>query len=95
MIILPGEKGYFIIMKRHKKHADLKRRNFGEMASHEIAILGTKCDLIQQLVKNISIRLDGKYKLAYADASHSQDFAAPLIDSYTFHGSGSLNNDIS
>ena len=82
-------------MNRHKKHADLKRRNFGEMASHEIAILGTKCDLIQQLVMNISIRLDGKFKLAYADASHRQDFTAPLIDSYTFHKSGSLNSDVS
>lgn len=95
MIIRPGEKGNFIIMKRHKKHADLTRRKFGEMASHEIAILGTKCDLIQELVKRISIRLDGKFKIAYADASHSQSVTQPLIDSYTFHKSGSLSSEVS
>lgn len=82
-------------MKRHKKHADLKRRKFGEMASHEIAVLGTKCDLIQKLVSNISIRLEGKFKIAYADASHSQSVSQPLIDSYTFHDSGRLNSEVS
>lgn len=95
MIILPDEKGNFIIMKRHKKHADLTRRNFGEIASHEIAILGTKCDLIQELVKNISERLGGRCKIAYADASHSQSVNQPLMDSYTFHKSGSLINEVS
>jgi molybdopterin-guanine dinucleotide biosynthesis protein A len=81
-------------MKRHKKHADLQRRNFGHMASHEIAILGTKCDLIKALVQKISIKLDHKFKIAYADASHNQDKTIPSIDNYTFHASGSLNTEL-
>jgi molybdopterin-guanine dinucleotide biosynthesis protein A len=81
-------------MKRHKKHADLQRRNFGHMASHEIAILGTKCDLIKALVQKISIKLDHKFKIAYADASHNQDKALPSIDNFTFHTSGSLNTEL-
>lgn len=82
-------------MKRHKKHADLTRRKFGEMANHEIAVLGTKCDLIQELVYNISVRLNGKFKIAYADASHSQSVTEPIMDGYTFHKSGSLDCTVS
>jgi len=95
LIIIPDKKGNSIIMKRHKKHADLTRRVYGEMASHEIAILGTKCNIIEKLVNNISARLDGKFKLAYADASHSQSVTQPLMDSYTFHKTGSLTSEVS
>lgn len=83
----------FNIMKKHTKHAKLTRRNFGHMAPFEISILGTKCSIIKELVKEVSKKIDSKYKLAYADASHNKDTIAPNYDEYTFHHSGSLKVD--
>ena len=80
-------------MKKHTKHAKLTRRNFGHMAPFEISILGTKCSIIKELVKEVSKKIDQKYNLAYADASHNKDTTAPHYAEYTFHHSGSLNVD--
>ena len=80
-------------MKKHTKHAKLTRRNIGHMAPFEISILGTKCSIIKELVKEVSKRIDTKYNLAYADASHNKDTLAPNYDEYTFHHSGSLKVD--
>lgn len=77
-------------MEKHSKHAKLTRRNIGEMAPFEIAIVGTKCSIIKELVKEISIKIDQKFKIAYADASHSKETLAPKYDEYTFHHSGDL-----
>ncbi len=77
-------------MKKHTKHAKLTRRNFGQMAPFEIAILGTKCSIIKELVKEVSIKIDGKFKVGYADASHNKETIAPDYDEFTFHHSGDL-----
>lgn len=79
-------------MKKHEKHAKLSRRNFGQLAPFEIAILGTKCSIIKELVREISIKINDRYKVAYADASHDKETQAPLFDDFTFHHSGNLNN---
>lgn len=77
-------------MEKHRKHAKLNRRDLGNFAALEIAILGAKCSLIQNLADNISASLDGKVKIAYVDASHNSELEPPKMDSYTFHSSGDL-----
>ena len=52
-------------MEKHRKHAKLNRRDLGNFAALEIAMLGAKCSLIQNLADNISASLDEKVKIAY------------------------------
>ena len=79
-------------MKKHVKHAALSRRNFGQMAPFELAVLGTKCSIIRELVKEVSLSIQGRFKVAYADASHDEETLPPVFDEYTFHNSGDLAN---
>ena len=79
-------------MKEHVKHAKLTKRNFGQMAPFELAILGTKCSIIKELVKEVSHKVNHKFKIAYADASHDKDTLSPLFDEFTFHHSGDLKS---
>ncbi len=79
-------------MKKHKKHAKLEQRNFGDHAPNEIAFIGTKCSEINNIVQNIAKDLDGNLKLAYLDASHSKDIRPSQFDRFTFHhSSGTIN----
>lgn len=82
-------------MKQHKKHAQLTKRTAGSLGSNEIAILGTKCSVIKDLVEKISVKLSNHYKLAYADASHQKDLKPVAVDSFTFHPSGHLDQQMS
>ena len=77
-------------MKKHEKHAKLTRRNFGQMAPFELAVLGTKCSIIKELVGEVSKKINNHFKIAYADASHDKDTISPLYDEFTFHHSGDL-----
>ena len=77
-------------MKKHEKHAKLSRRNFGTIAPFELAVLGTKCSAIKELVKGVSEMLNSKFRIAYADASHDPTGDAPDFDSNTFHDAGEL-----
>jgi len=79
-------------MKHHVKHAKLSRRNFGQLAPFELAILGSKCSIIRELVKEVSGKLNHKFKVAYADASHDKDILSPKFDEFTFHNSGDLKH---
>ncbi len=79
-------------MKKHEKHAKLSRRKFGQLAPFELAVLGTKCSIIKELVKEVSAKINNRYKVAYADASHDKETLAPLFDEFTFHDSGDLKN---
>ena len=76
-------------MKKHQKHTNLTRRNNDNFAPNEIAILGTKCNVITDLVHQVSDRLPN-YKLAYFDASHSNDISPNKISEFTFHHEGNL-----
>jgi len=78
------------IMETHRKHAKLNRRDYGYYAPTEIALLGTKCSAIQDLAENIAKILSGKFRVAYADASHSSTLKPNALDSFTFHSSGDL-----
>lgn len=77
-------------MEKHRKHAKLERRNFGNFGINEIAFLGVKCSIISDLVHDIVKKLQKNIKIAYIDASHSKDITAPNIDNFTFHSSGNL-----
>ena len=77
-------------MKQHQKHAKLTRRTFGQLAPFELAILGTKCSIIRELVKEVSSKINHSFQVAYADASHSGETLPPDFDDHTFHHSGDL-----
>ena len=80
-------------MKKHQKHTNLERRNNDNFAPNEIAILGTNCAVISDLVHKISQKLSN-YKLAYFDASHERFLDSARNDSqlseFTFHHEGNL-----
>ena len=76
-------------MKKHTKHTNLVRRDNDNFAPNEIAILGTNCANISDLVHQVSQKLSN-YKLAYFDASHAKDVDANKLSEYTFHHQGNL-----
>jgi molybdenum cofactor guanylyltransferase len=75
-------------MGKHQKHAKLTLRDNDNFAPNEIAIVGTKCNVISELISNISVNLDN-YKIAYFDASHSKDTKRLNLENFTFHHKGS------
>ncbi|MDO9038976.1 MAG: molybdenum cofactor guanylyltransferase, partial [Lutibacter sp.] len=77
-------------MSKHQKHTKLKLRENDNFAPNEIAIVGTKCSVIADLVQQVSAKLT-QYKLAYLDASHSEVIEHKTIDSFTFHSQGTAN----
>jgi len=74
---------------KHKKHTNLVRRNNANFAPNEIAILGTTCGIIADLVQQVSKKLSN-YKLAYFDASHAKDAVKNNLAEYVFHHEGNL-----
>lgn len=77
-------------MKKHQKHTKLSRREFGYYGPNEIAILGSSCDLITDLVSRLSKKLSSTNKICYLDASHTESFEKPHFDFFTYHHLGSL-----
>ncbi len=80
-------------MKTHTKHTNLTRRANGNFAPNEIALLGTKCGIIADLVNQVSKELSN-YKLAYFDASHAKSLDSARDDKnlseFVFHHEGNL-----
>ena len=76
-------------MFKHQKHTNLVKRDNDIFAPNEIAILGTNCAVISNLVSAVSKKLS-QYKLAYFDASHAKDVEVNQISEYTFHHQGNL-----
>ncbi|MBE0424216.1 MAG: NTP transferase domain-containing protein [Lutibacter sp.] len=77
-------------MSKHQKHAKLKLRENDNFAPNEIAIIGTKCNVIADLVQQVSAKL-AQYKLVYLDASHNEETEQKIVDSFTFHSKGTAN----
>ncbi|RXP44587.1 molybdenum cofactor guanylyltransferase [Lutibacter sp. HS1-25] len=75
-------------MDKHQKHAKLTLRDNDNFSPNEIAIVGTKCNVISNLVQQVSDKLNA-YKLAYFDASHSDNTASLNLETFTFHHKGS------
>jgi molybdenum cofactor guanylyltransferase len=76
-------------MAKHKKHTNLVRRNNDNFAPNEIAILGTNCGVISDLVQVVSQQLTG-YKVGYFDASHAKHVAKNSLSEFVFHHEGNL-----
>lgn len=57
-------------MKAHQKHSKLARPSMGNFGRNEIAIVGAKCNVIQQMAQQIINELNCNYKVAYVDADH-------------------------
>ncbi len=60
-------------MKKHQKHTALTRPNIGNFHRQEWAIIGTPCDTIQRLSREIIESLSSDYKVGYIDADHAKD----------------------
>jgi len=75
---------------KHQKHSKLSARENEKFAFNEIAILGTKCSIISDFIQKMSKNLQKRAKIAYFDASHSDEISSPIVDSFTFHHSGSV-----
>ncbi|CAL2107790.1 molybdenum cofactor guanylyltransferase [Tenacibaculum sp. 190524A02b] len=75
--------------KKHSKHTNLSRKNNDNFAPNEVAILGTKCSTIADLVYQVSTKLS-TYNLGYFDASHAKDVVSNILTEYTFHHEGNL-----
>jgi len=80
--------------KEHQKHTKLERRENENFAHNEIAILGTKCSIIDVFVQKTSKILQKTSKIAYLDASHSDEVKAPFHDTFTTHPSGNLSTNL-
>lgn len=76
-------------MSTHQKHTKLPLRNNDFMTPNEIAFLGTKCEVVSNLVEKIAIKLKS-YKLAYVDASHQKQQINANVENFTFHENGNL-----
>ncbi len=74
-------------MGKHQKHAKLKLRDNDNFAPNEIAFVGTKCDVISNLVNQVSENLLN-YKLAYFDASHNKGIEPKPVETFVFHHKG-------
>lgn len=75
--------------KKHQKHANITKKHTDNFATNEVAILGTKCTIIADLVYQVSNKLF-HYNLAYFDASHVKDVVKNKLSEYTFHHEGNL-----
>ena len=73
----------------HQKHANITKKFNDNFATNEVAVLGTKCGVIAELVNKISTKLSN-YNLAYFDASHAKDLDKNVLTEYTFHHEGNL-----
>ncbi|WP_237277578.1 NTP transferase domain-containing protein [Tenacibaculum ovolyticum] len=76
-------------MKKHQKHANISKKHNDNFAPNEVAILGTKCGIIADLVTTVSSKLSN-YNLGYFDASHAKNVSQSTFSEYTFHHEGNL-----
>lgn len=63
-------------MDKHQKHTKLSKPDAGEFHRNELAILGTNCTNIRNLVNVVTQELYQQYKIAYVDAEHKNTDAA-------------------
>lgn len=76
-------------MSKHQKHTKLKLRDNDNFSPNEISIIGSKCNVIDEFVQQVSEKLQS-YKLAYLDASHKEEVEQKTVDSFTVHSKGTL-----
>ncbi|MEX0884613.1 MAG: molybdopterin-guanine dinucleotide biosynthesis protein MobA, partial [Cyclobacteriaceae bacterium] len=57
---------------KHQKHAKIARPDMGDFGRNELGFMGTSCQRIQQLARDIIKNLCANYHLAYVDADHKE-----------------------
>lgn len=77
-------------MTKHQKHTNIIKKHTDNFAPNEIAILGTNCTIISDLVNKLSQNLS-QYNIGYFDASHAKDVAPNTLSTYTFHHEGNVD----
>lgn len=70
-----------ITKDKHQKHTALTKPTYGEFHRNELAILGTSCSAIRNLVSELAVRLSASYKSAYVDKEHGngEGEAPPMV----------------
>ena len=76
-------------MIKHQKHTNITKRNNDTFATNEIVLLGTKCGIIADVVREVSANLSN-YKLAYFDASHAKAVEQNHLSEFVFHHEGNV-----
>jgi len=66
----------------HKKHADLQKPSLGKFARHEVALLGTTCEIIGQWAAVFNRALSPA-RVVYADANHHPTEASEFLSRWT------------
>jgi molybdopterin-guanine dinucleotide biosynthesis protein A len=66
----------------HKKHADLQKPTLGKFARHEVALLGTTCEIIGQWAAVFNRSLSPA-RVVYADANHHPTEASEFLSRWT------------
>jgi len=67
-------------MKKHQKHSNITKRNNGNYAPNEISILGVKCSIISDLVRDIAKTNQKIAKIVYLDASHNKEKSNVIVE---------------
>lgn len=80
-------------MGKHQKHTKLALRDNDNFATNEISIVGTKCDVISNLVHQVSQKM-ANYKIAYFDASHNDAIETKPLEKYVFHHKGTAKIEV-
>ena len=80
-------------MDKHQKHAKLKLRENDNFAFNEVSIVGTKCDVIANLVNQVAKKLTN-FKIAYFDASHNDAIESKAFEKFVFHHKGTAKIEI-
>jgi molybdopterin-guanine dinucleotide biosynthesis protein A len=80
-------------MGKHQKHAKLKLRENDNFAFNEVSIVGTKCDVIANLVNQVAKKLTN-FKIAYFDASHNDAIESKAFEKFVFHHKGTAKIEI-
>lgn len=58
-------------MKKHQKHANITKPEYGFFGRNEWSIVGTPCGEIKKLAFALTKKLSETYKVAYVDADHA------------------------
>jgi len=67
-----------MILKGHKKHANLLRPEGGKYHALEWSFIGAPCDRIKEIVVAINKQMSNRCKIAYMDDDHNIDDTRPL-----------------
>lgn len=76
---------------QHQKHNKLAKPVSGHFGRREWAILGTPCHLIQQLARELAVRLGPQYPIAYIDADHHGADAGEALSDFTLQYTDKIN----